>query len=164
MNIVVFVNPLQEIHEFWEDVITNMSESDKAAIEFALQLKEKKNGKVTAVAIGGEDADKALREAFAMGVDEAAILKDPAPEENEAGKIAAVLKQFNADVFVSGRNDDVMKKASEQLGVPQVDSKEFENNSSKSLVMVKEGDFDPRFMTIPGVYTAYKRVVQELSI
>lgn len=163
MNIVVFINPLQEINEFWEDVITNMSESDKAAIEFALRLKEEKEGKVTAVAIGNEEADTALREALAMGVDHAAILKETDPAGGEVTKIVTALKLTNGDVFVSGRNDDVMMNVSKELNILQVDSTEFDKYGNKSLVMIKEGDFDPRFMSIPGVYTAYKREIQELD-
>ncbi len=52
-----------------DDIIMNTN--DKHAIEAALQLKEKHGGTVVAVTVGSENADKILREAIAMGVDEA---------------------------------------------------------------------------------------------
>lgn len=150
MNIVVFINPQQEIHEFWEDVITNMSEGDKEAIEFALQLKEKKGeSKVTAVAIGGEDADMALREALAMGVDHAALLKDDDPSTDPILKITAALNKMQGEITVTSRLDDVMKEVAKN--VPH-------------LIIVNKDLYNPRHMTIKGVYTAYKREIEEISL
>src|SRR3989304_7157930 len=53
-----------------------ISETDKNAIEEAVRIKEKHGGKVTAVSMGPREAKEALREALAMGADEACLLAD----------------------------------------------------------------------------------------
>jgi electron transfer flavoprotein beta subunit len=51
---------------------------DSYGIEEALRLKEKHGGSITAISLGGKEADYALREALALGVDEAVHLMDDA--------------------------------------------------------------------------------------
>lgn len=164
MNITVFVTPQQVVSEYWNAVITNMSESDKAGIEFALQLKEKIGGEVTAVAIGMEDADLALREAFAMGVDRAAILNE---EEASTEKIIAALQKVGGDVFVTGRHDDEMKKVAEALHASQKQSSEINKDSffgpAPCFVFAMKEGFKPRHMSVGGVYSAYAKEVENIS-
>ena len=47
---------------------------DEYAIEEAIQVRDANGGKVTVVTIGGEDAEKQLRTALAMGADEAVLI------------------------------------------------------------------------------------------
>ena len=51
---------------------------DMYAIEEAVRLREKIGGKVTALTMGPSQAEQALREAIAMGVDHGILLTDPA--------------------------------------------------------------------------------------
>jgi len=51
---------------------------DKNAIELALTIKEKLRAEVIAISMGPPQAKEVLREAFAMGVDEAYLLSDKA--------------------------------------------------------------------------------------
>jgi len=51
---------------------------DMYAIEEALRLKERFAGKVTAITMGPPQAESALREALALGVDEAVLVSDKA--------------------------------------------------------------------------------------
>ncbi|MBM4762874.1 hypothetical protein [Bacillus sp. B15-48] len=166
MNIVVFINPQQEINEYWNAVITNMSEDDKAGIEFALQLKEKNGGNVTAVAIGTEEADLALREAFAMGVDHAALLQDDDPSTEMTEKIEAALVRVGGDVFVSGRQDDEMKRVAERLGTAQSVCTELElenfSGQNRAFVYVTASVYPPRHMNVGGIFSAYKREIEVL--
>lgn len=168
MNIVVFINPLQEIHEDWNEVITNMSVDDKAGIEFALQLKEKKGGMVTVVAIGNEFADTALREAFAMGVDHAAMIKDDDLNIEPLAKVVLAFKKINGDIYVSGRHDIVMTQVAQTLNLIQIQSSDInlDNFSTEKpyLVMVSEANYPPRHMSISGVYSAYKKEVKEIKV
>lgn len=82
---------------------------DENAVEVALQMKGKVDeGKVTAVTLGGETADKALRRALGMGCDEAVWLKDPLFEDLDPMGIAKVLargikKLGKADLVLCGR-------------------------------------------------------------
>lgn len=164
MNITVFVSPKQVINENWNAVITNMSEADKAGIECALQLKEANGGKVTAVSIGTENADLALREAFAMGVDQAALMDDE--EAESAEKIAASLKEVGGDVFISGRQDDEMKKAAELLKVAEIkytgNEEDISGLNAPAFVFVKAENFEPRHMQVGGVFTAYQRKIERI--
>jgi electron transfer flavoprotein beta subunit len=68
-----------------------ISETDKNAIEEAVRIKEKHGGKITAISLGPPEAKEALREALAMGVDEACLLTDPQFEGSDSHAIANVL-------------------------------------------------------------------------
>jgi electron transfer flavoprotein beta subunit len=68
-----------------------ISETDKNAIEEAVRIKEKLGGKVTAISLGPPEAKEALREALAMGGDEAYLLTDPLFQGSDAHATANVL-------------------------------------------------------------------------
>lgn len=74
-----------------EGVSKVISETDKNAIEEAVRIKENHGGKVTAISMGGPDAKEALREALAMGADEAYLLTDPLFAGSDAHAVANVL-------------------------------------------------------------------------
>lgn len=68
-----------------------ISETDKNAIEEAIRIKEKHGGKITAISMGPSEAKEALREALAMGADEACLLTDPLFQGSDAHATANVL-------------------------------------------------------------------------
>lgn len=68
-----------------------ISETDKNAIEEAVRIKEKHGGKITAITMGSPEAKEALREALAMGADEAYLLTDPLFEGSDSHAVANVL-------------------------------------------------------------------------
>lgn len=82
---------------------------DENAIEIALQLKDRqKNCTVTALTLGGETCNKALRHALAMGCDEAIWLKDPLWQGLDSWGTAKVIavgikKQGLVDLVLCGR-------------------------------------------------------------
>ncbi len=85
-----------------------ISDYDEVAIEIALQLKEKTDGKVTVVTIGDEETVESLHQALAMGADEAIRLTDPAFEDADSfGKahiLAAALNKIeDFDIVLCGR-------------------------------------------------------------
>ena len=59
-----------------DGVPAKMNPFDLFAIETAMRLKEQFGGKVSALTMGPPQAEKVLREAFMMGVDEAFLLSD----------------------------------------------------------------------------------------
>ncbi|MBZ4652987.1 MAG: electron transfer flavoprotein beta subunit/FixA family protein [Peptococcaceae bacterium] len=61
-----------------EGIPTIINPVDKNAIEAALQVKEKWGGKVTVITMAPPSAEENLREALAMGADEAVLLTDRA--------------------------------------------------------------------------------------
>ena len=87
MKIVVCAKQVPDTTEVKLDPKTNtlirdgvpsiINPDDKAGIEAALQLKEKCPGStVTVVSMGPPQADVALREALAMGCDDALLISD----------------------------------------------------------------------------------------
>jgi electron transfer flavoprotein beta subunit len=61
-----------------EGVESIINPHDLYAIEIALQLRERHGGSVTAMSLGPRRAERELREALAMGCDDAALLSDAA--------------------------------------------------------------------------------------
>ena len=55
-----------------------MNPYDRQAIEFAVDLKAREGGAVVVLSMGPHQAEEALREALAFGVDQAVLLSDPA--------------------------------------------------------------------------------------
>jgi electron transfer flavoprotein beta subunit len=64
---------------------------DSYAIEEALRLREAQSGTVTAISLGGKESELALREALALGADQAVRLSDDSFAGIDAIGIAAVL-------------------------------------------------------------------------
>lgn len=85
-----------------------ISPFDENALEVALQLGEKTGGKVTALSVASMDGQQTLRQALAMGANEAVLLSDPAFEGCDSfGKalvLAAALRKIgDFDVVLCGR-------------------------------------------------------------
>jgi len=88
MKIIVFIKQVPDTNEVKIDpkkgtlirdgVPSIINPDDKHAIEAAVCLKEKHGGEVKVVTMGPPQADVALREALAMGADEAYLLTDRA--------------------------------------------------------------------------------------
>ncbi|MEG0258950.1 MAG: electron transfer flavoprotein subunit beta/FixA family protein [Lysinibacillus sp.] len=80
---------------------------DEYAIEEAIQVRDANGGKVTVVTIGGEDAEKQLRTALAMGADEAVLIntEDDLEELDQFAAsfiLAEYLKDKDADLIITG--------------------------------------------------------------
>ncbi|MFY3791669.1 electron transfer flavoprotein subunit beta/FixA family protein [Ureibacillus sp. MALMAid1270] len=80
---------------------------DEYAIEEAIQIRDAKGGKVTVVTIAGEEAEKRLRTALAMGADEAVLIntEDDVEELDQSATafiLAEYLKDKEADLILAG--------------------------------------------------------------
>jgi electron transfer flavoprotein beta subunit len=101
VNIIVLVKQVLHPAELKVDKVSKtlvtqgvplvISETDKNAIEEAVRIKEKHGGKITVITMGSPQAKEALREALAMGSDEAYLLSDPLFEGSDAHAVANVL-------------------------------------------------------------------------
>lgn len=101
VNIIVLVKQVYQSADLKVDRATKtivtqgvprvISETDKNALEEAIRIKEKHGGKITAIAMGSPETKEALREALAMGADEACLLTDPLFEGSDAHATASVL-------------------------------------------------------------------------
>jgi electron transfer flavoprotein beta subunit len=81
---------------------------DENAIEAALQIREAGGGKVTAICMGEEGATRALKQALAMGVDDAVLLHDAAfagadPTATAYVLAAAIKKIGTYNLILCGR-------------------------------------------------------------
>lgn len=114
-----------------EGVPSIINPDDKHAIEEALRVREAHGGRVTVLTMGPPQADDALREALAMGADEAVLLTDRAFAGSDTwatayslGKAVQVLGEF--DLILAGRQAidgdtaQVGPQLAEYLGLPQV--------------------------------------------
>lgn len=77
----------------WGDSALVVNPWDEYAIEEAIRLKEKYNGKATAISMGPESAKEALKTCLAMGCDEAILISDAAVKGSDALATSYVLAQ-----------------------------------------------------------------------
>ena len=140
MKIVVCVKQVPDTTEVRLDPVTNtlirdgvpsiINPDDKAGIEAALRIKEEVGGTVTIVSMGPPQADVALREALAMGADDAILISDRAFGGADtwatSSTIAAALKKLDYDLIITGRQAidgdtaQVGPQIAEHLGIPQI--------------------------------------------
>ena len=107
-----------------------INHDDKTGIEAALRIKEQVGGTVTVVSMGPPQADVALREALAMGCDEAYLVSGREFGGSDtyatSGIIAAALKKIGYDLIITGRQAidgdtaQVGPQIAEKLTLPQV--------------------------------------------
>ena len=146
---------------------------DKAGIEAALQLKEAVPGStVTVVSMGPPQADVALREALAMGCDEAILVTDRAFGGADtwatSSTIAAALKKIDYDVIITGRQaidgDTAQVSYAENIEVDGDSLKvqrQFEDRyhiikvKMPCVITALAELAEPRYMTVSGIVAAY---------
>ena len=124
-----------------------INHDDKTGIEAALQLKEQLGGTVTVVSMGPPQADVALREALAMGCDEAYLVSarefGGSDTYATSGIIAAALKKIGYDMIITGRQAidgdtaQVGPQIAEKLELPQVSYVEEIIEAAEDHVVVK---------------------------
>jgi len=111
-----------------EDLEYDINEWDNYAVEEAVRIKEAHGGKVTVITLGNEDSDDVLRQALAMGADEAIRVDDEGFEGSDARGIAKgifhAMSDLSFDLLLSGAqsSDDgwgqVGLMLAEFLGLP----------------------------------------------
>ena len=168
MKIVVCIKQVPDTNEVKLDPVTNrlirdgvpsiINHDDKAGIEAALQLRESLNdgSTVTVVSMGPPQADVALREALAMGCDDAYLLSAREFGGSDtcatAIIISAALKKIGYDLVITGRQAidgdtaQVGPQIAENLGIPQVSYAE-EVSIAGDVVTVKR-QYEDRYHII----------------
>jgi len=141
MRIVVSIKQVPETTEVRIDQAANRVDTggltriinpyDTYALEEAIRIKEASGATVAVVTCGPEKADESLREALAMGADEAFLLSDPAFEGSDPVATAHIVARGIAkcgpyDLVIAGRQamdgslGQVGPSLAEELGVPMV--------------------------------------------
>jgi len=200
MNIVVCMKQVPDTTEVKIDPVTGtliregipsiINPDDKSGLEAALVLKDATGATVTVLSMGPPQADLALREALAMGADEAVLLSDRAFGGADtwatSTTIAAALRKLGFDLIVCGRQAidgdtaQVGPQIAEHLGIPHV-SYVSELELTGDSVVVKRVFEDgyqrikaklpclltalkdmnaPRYMSVAGIFDAYKKEIK----
>lgn len=196
MKIVVCIKQVPNTNEVKLDPVTGtliregvpsiINPDDKAGLEAALRLKDAQGAHVTVLSMGPPQADAALREALAMGADEAILVTDRAFGGADtlatSTTIAAALNTLDYDLIITGRQAidgdtaQVGPQIAEHLGIPNISYAE-DIQVSGDEVTVKRQYEDcyhiikakmpclitalaelnvPRYMTPGGVFDAYR--------
>ena len=196
MNIVVCIKQVPNTNEVKLDPVTGtlirdgvpsiINPDDKAGLEAALRLKDATGAHVTVVSMGPPQADAVLREAMAMGADDAVLVTDRAFGGADtlapSTTIAAALKKIPYDLIITGRQAidgdtaQVGPQIAEHLNIPNVSYAE-EIQVEGDTVTVKRQYEDryhvvkvkmpclitalselnqPRYMTPGGIFDAYR--------
>lgn len=165
---------------------------DEYAVEEAIQLRDAHGGKVTVVTLGGEDAEKQLRTALAMGADEAILIntEDDLDEYAAAEIIAEYLKDKEADIILAGNvaidggSGQVGPRVADLLDinyVTTITSLEVDGSTAKIvrdiegdsevletslplLITAQQGLNEPRYPSLPGIMKAKKKPLEELEL
>ena len=124
-----------------------INHDDKTGIEAALTIREQVGGTVTVVSMGPPQADVALREALAMGCDDAILVSGREFGGSDtyatSGILAAALKQLDYDLIITGRQAidgdtaQVGPQIAEKLSLPQVSYVEEIVEAAEDHVVVK---------------------------
>ncbi|MYL34190.1 electron transfer flavoprotein subunit beta [Pontibacillus yanchengensis] len=104
---------------------------DEYAIEEAIQLRDAHGGEVTVVTIGGEDAEKQLRTALAMGADKSVLINtEDDVEDGDQYTTVKILEAFFADkdvdlilagnVAIDEASGQVGPRLAERMDIPYV--------------------------------------------
>ena len=196
MKVVVCIKQVPDTNEVKIDPVTKtlirdgvpsiINPDDKAGLEAALRLKNQYGAHVTVVSMGPPQADLALREALAMGADEAVLLSSRAFGGADtwatSSTIAAAIKNLEYDLIITGRQAidgdtaQVGPQIAEHLGLVCISYTESIEVQGDSLIVKRKYDDgyhmlkvkmpclltalaelnDPRYMTPGGVFDAYK--------
>ena len=168
MKIIVCIKQVPNTTEIKIDPVTNtlkrdgvpsiINPDDKSAIDVAIQLKEKHGAEVTVICMGPPQAENALREALAMGADNAYLLTDRAFAGSDtlatSTIVAAAIRKLGADVVLCGRHAidgdtaQVGPQIAEHLGIPQITyAAAIDYNEERNSIIVKR-QFEDRYQTL----------------
>lgn len=182
MRIVVLIKEVPDTTEVTIDRETNtlvregvpsiINPFDMYAIEEALRTREAfPDTVVTVMSMGPPQVERSLREALALGVDEAVLLSDRAFAGSDTWSTsytlaAGIRKLGGADVILCGKQAidgdtaQVGPGVSQFLGVPQVTfvrSLSLENGRARAERMV-EGGTDVLDVPLPALFTVVKEI------
>lgn len=173
-----------------EGVPSIINPDDKGALEFALRLKDQHGAHVTVITMGPPQADRALREAMAMGADRAILLTDMkfagADTLATSSALAGAMRRLEWDIIIAGRQAidgdtaQVGPQMAEHLDIPQISyvadlscagnvlrvKKQTETGyeilevEPPCLLTVLASAVQPRYMSVGGIVDVYNREVE----
>ena len=126
--------------------------ADLNAIEEAMQLKEQTDGKVVVFTMGPPDAEKALRDAMALGCDESCLITDRAVAGGDTVATAKVLAKaiqlygefdliLGGALSADGATGQVAAMVAEELNLPhvvEIQSVKYKEDQAGKVEVVKK--------------------------
>jgi len=174
------------------DVKWITSPYDEYALEEALRLKESAGAEVTAATVGDDKAKDILRNAFALGADNAVLIKGDGQGDTLAiaSILAAYAKDKGFDLILSGNkgiggdNSAVGPMLAELLGFAQANvvvkldiadgkfraEREIEGGTEvvegalPAVITAQKGLNEPRYASLKGIMAAKKKTIEETEI
>ena len=196
MKIIVCIKQVPDTNEVKLDPVNGtlirdgvpsiINPDDKAGLEAALSLKDSLGAEVSVITMGPPQADAVLREAMAMGADNAYLVTDRAFGGADtlatSTTLAAALRKIDYDLIITGRQAidgdtaQVGPQISEHLDIPNVSYAEDIKVEGNTVIVKRQyedryhtvkvqmpclvtalGEMNtPRYMTPGGIYDAYK--------
>lgn len=196
MKIIVCIKQVPDTNEVKLDPVTGtlirdgvpsiINPDDKAGLEAALSLKDSLGAEVSVITMGPPQADAVLREAMAMGADNAYLVTDRAFGGADtlatSTTLAAALRKIDYDLIITGcqaidgDTAQVGPQISEHLDIPNVSYAEDIKVEGNTVIVKRQyedryhtvkvqmpclvtalGEMNtPRYMTPGGIYDAYK--------
>jgi len=153
-------------------VPTIINPDDKAGLEAALQIKDQYDAKVTVICMGPLQADIALREALAMGADEAYLISDRsfggADTYATSWTIASAIKKIgNYDLIITGRQAidgdtaQVGPQIAEHLGMTNISYAEDIRLEEDSIIVKRQ--YEDRYHLIKAKLPCLITALSELN-
>jgi len=180
MKIVVCLKQVPDTNQVKIDPVTGtliregvpsiINPEDKHALEEALRIKDANGAHVTVITMGPPQAEAALREAMAMGADEAILVTDRAFAGADtlatSHALAGALKKLDYDLILAGRQAidgdtaQVGPEIAEHLGLPQVTYVQKVEVAGKALKVTKalEDGYEVLDVQMPCLLTAIKEL------
>ncbi|KOA18305.1 acryloyl-CoA reductase electron transfer subunit gamma [Clostridium homopropionicum DSM 5847] len=180
MKIVVCLKQVPDTNQVKIDPVTGtliregvpsiINPEDKHALEEALRLKDENGAHVTIVTMGPPQAEAALREAMAMGADDAILVTDRAFAGADtlatSHALAGALKKLDYDLVLAGRQAidgdtaQVGPEIAEHLSLPQVTYVQKVEVAGDALKVTKalEDGYEVVEIKMPCVLTAIKEL------
>ena len=196
MKVVVCIKQVPDTNEVKLDPVTGtliregvpsiINPDDKAGLEAALRLKDQYGAHVTVISMGPPQADLALREALAMGADEAILVTDRAFGGADtwatSSTIASAIENLEYDLIITGRQAidgdtaQVGPQIAEHLGLANISyaedlkvedgyvivKRQYEDRyhilkaKMPCLITALSELNEPRYMTPGGIFDAYR--------
>jgi electron transfer flavoprotein beta subunit len=170
-----------------------MNPDDKAGLEAALRLKDQYGAEVTVITMGLPKATDMLREALAMGADNAVLVTDRrlggADTWATSTTLAGALRGMEYDLIITGRQAidgdtaQVGPQIAEHLGLPVISYTQELKVDGDSVIVKRQYDDgyhmvkakmpclitalaelnDPRYMTVGGIFDAVKADIKIMT-
>ena len=196
MKIIVCIKQVPDTNEVKLDPVTGtliregvpsiINPDDKAGLEAALRLKDRYGAHVTALSMGPPQADLALREALAMGADEAVLVTDRVFGGSDtwatSSTVAAAIRTMEYDLVITGRQAidgdtaQVGPQIAEHLGLVNISYAEELSIDGDTITIKRQYEDryhilktklpclitalselgEPRYMTPGGIFDAYR--------